>query len=181
MPRQVSDEEWAYLQAQDKAANFANSFLTNPKVSDRVKAIIKEVHPDLELPGYDDKRQLQAIIDKDRQEREEERRKAKEAEEDARIKSNRDRVQKEYGFTAEGMTDLEKFMVEKNVGDYDVAATYHASKNPKSSDASFDNTRWNHEKQDSFVEISKDPEGWARNEIFGAMQRDQKRLREGGF
>ena len=180
MPRTISDEEWNYLQAQDKAANFANSFLTNPKFAPRVKAIIKEAHPDLEIPGYDDQRAVQAMIEKDKQEREEEKRKEAQAKQDAEIQAKRSKTQKDYGFTEEAMVDLEKMMVERNIGDYEVAATYHASKNPKVSDATYDSTRWHHDRQDGFAEISKDPEGYARDQIMGAMLRDQRRMRDGG-
>ena len=88
-------------------------------------------------------------------------------------------MQREFGFTEDGMKDLEKFMLDKNIGDYEVAATYHASKNPKQSEANYSDGLWNHAKQDGFAEVAKDPEGWARNELLGAMRRDQERTRGG--
>ena len=109
--------------------------------------------------------------------------KAKEAS-DAAAKADRDawnasraKVKKDYGFTDEGMADLEKWMHEKAVADHEVAAEYRASKNPQTSSPTYDSQFWRHEQADNFNEIAKDPEAWGRKEILGAIHRDEERAR----
>jgi hypothetical protein len=77
------------------------------------------------------------------------------------------------------MKELEKFMFERNVGDYEVAATYHAAKNPKPSEptAGYKDPYYNFGKGDLFKEIAKDPEGWGRDEIIKAIRNDEARNR----
>jgi hypothetical protein len=75
------------------------------------------------------------------------------------------------------MTDMEKWMYERNVGDYEVAASYKAAKTPKASEPTFESGRWDHAKSENFAEIAKDPEAWGRNELLKAMQNDQMRLK----
>jgi hypothetical protein len=75
------------------------------------------------------------------------------------------------------MKDLEKWMHEKAVADHEVAAEYRASKNPQTSNPTYDSQFWHHEKADGFAEIAKDPEAWGRKEILGAIHRDEERAR----
>jgi hypothetical protein len=79
------------------------------------------------------------------------------------------------------MNDLEKMMIERNIGDYEVAATYHAAKNPKTSDptAAYQDQYWNHGRGDAWKEIATDPEAWGRKELMAAMKRDAERSRGG--
>ena len=68
------------------------------------------------------------------------------------------------------MKTMEKWMYDNNVGSYEVAATYHASKNPKPSEpAGYKDPYWHHEKSDLFKEIAKDPEEWGRQQIINAI------------
>ena len=67
--------------------------------------------------------------------------------------------------------------VNMSVGDYEVAATYHAAKNPKPSATDHSDGLWHHDKEKDFAEVSKDPESWARNEILGALRRDEERMK----
>jgi hypothetical protein len=91
--------------------------------------------------------------------------------------TKRKATQDGFGMTEEAMVDLEKWMVEHNVGDYDVAASYRVQKNPKVSGTEFSNGKWDHEKQAGFADIAKDPEGWGKNEILKAIYQDQDRSR----
>jgi hypothetical protein len=179
MPREVSDEEYNFLQGRKQVADFVESIYNDPVLSKEAKALIKRKYPQVQIPDFDIEERVNQRFDDDKKQRDDEKRAAKEAEEEKRFTETRNRVQKEYGFTEDGMKDLEKFMLEKNVGDYEIAAEYHAAKNPKQSDATQHDGLWHHQKQDNFAEIAKDPEGWARNEIFGALVKDQQNARGG--
>ena len=75
------------------------------------------------------------------------------------------------------MKDLEGWMQDKGVGDYEVAAQYRASKNPKTSEPTMDTGFWHHQEAPNFAEIAKDPEAWGRKEILGAIHKDQESAR----
>jgi hypothetical protein len=112
------------------------------------------------------------------QSREEEKLAEKQAKEDEYWKGQRDKVKSEYGYTDDGIKDLEKMMLEKNIGDYEVAATYHAAKNPKAAEpANYKDPYYQFQKSDTFKQIAADPEEWGRNEILTALRNDQKRTR----
>ena len=59
------------------------------------------------------------------------------------------------------MTDLEQMMVERNIGDYDVAAAYLRAKavDERGSSTMDAGTTT---KQEGFKEIAADPEGWGK-------------------
>ena len=181
MPREVSDEEYNFLQGRRQVADFVESIYNDPTLTKEAKALIKKKYPQVQIPDLDLEEKFNQRFDEDKREREAERKAAREAEQDKRINEARAKVQQEYGFTEDGMKDLEKMMVERNIGDYEAAATFHASKNPKQSEANYSNGLWDHQKQENFGEISKDPEGWARNEFLSAMRRDQERAKGGRF
>lgn len=175
---EISDEELAWFQAQARTAQFAENLYNHPKVSKQAKALIKEAYPDLEIPGYD----AQQYVDRKFAERDEKAAEAAKREHDAEVerqwKEQRAATQKRYGFTDEAMAELEKLMVERKVADYDVAATYHAAKNPKTSQPTFSDQYWNYQKRDGWADIAKDPEGWARNEILGALRNEEAKQRD---
>jgi len=181
MPREITDEEYNFLQSRKQVADFIESIYNDPALTGEAKRLIKKKYPTLQIPDLDIEEKVTARLDADKKEREEEKRKAREEEEEKNQKAARKRTQEEYGFTDDAMKDLEKMMVDRNIGDYDVAASYMASKQPKTSEptAAFDSTRWHHEKQDGFAEIAKDPEAWGRNELMTAFNKaaDQERRR----
>lgn len=177
MPRQISDEEYAFLQNRRMTADFVESIYNDPQLNKEAKRLIKKKYPNLAIPDYDMEEKLDART------RAEDERRAREAQEtkskadrEAWNKS-RDTVKKEYGLTDEGLTDLEKWMQDHAVADHEVAASYRHSKNPPTSP--IDDQYWRHDKQDNFKEIASDPEGWARKEILGAIHRDTQRARSG--
>lgn len=177
MPRQVSDEEYSYLQNRRMTADFVESIYNDPQLNKEAKRLIKKKYPNLAIPDYDLEEKMDART------RAEDDRKRQEAEA-ARTKANADawnasraKAQKEYGLTAEGMTELEKWMEEHAVADHEVAASYRHAKDPKTTEPTYDNQFWNHDKADNFKEISADPEAWARREILGAIHRDGERAR----
>lgn len=181
MPRQVSDEEYQFLQGRRQVADFVESIYNDPALTKEAKQLIKKKYPNLQIPDLDIEARVEQRLEQDRRDREE-REQAQVAERDERsFQEVRNKTQKQYGFTDKAMEDLEKLMVDRNVGDYDIAAQYMASKEPKPSEATFNDGRWNHDKAPGFAEIAKDPEGWGRNEILKALYNDQERAKQQRF
>lgn len=177
MPRTISDDEYAYLQNKRMTADFVEGIYNDPQLNKEAKRLIKRKYPNLAIPDYDLEEKLeQRLSAADQAKAKEAADKARQADVDA-WNASRARVQKEYGFTDEAMTDLEKWMHDKAVADHEVAASYRAQKNPATSSPTYDSQFWNHEKASDFKEIAKDPEAWGRKEILGAIHRDEERAR----
>ena len=177
MPRTISDEEYKFLNDKRMTADFVESIYNDPVLNKEAKRLIKRKYPNLAIPDFDLEEKIEGRFSA------EEQKKQKEAA-DAAARADRDawnasraRVQKQYGFTDEGMKDLEKWMHERAVADHEVAAEYRASKNPQMSAPTHDSQFWHHEKAPEFTEIAKDPEAWGRKEILGAIHRDEERAR----
>ena len=180
MPKQLTDEEFARLQGRAQVADFVEGIYNDPQLNREAKALIKKKYPNLQIPDYDLMNQVEQRFEQERQEREVEKRAQREAEEQREYEQTRSATQKRYGFTDEAMNDLEKMMVERNIGDYEVAATFRAQQNPSPSEA-LDDQRWNHSKQEGFKEIAADPEGWGKMEIMKALGRDREREKQQRF
>lgn len=189
MPTTLTDEQVAKLKEQLDAgaraknvADMVDAIYNDPSLGREARALIKKKFPDLPIPDYDVEVKVETRLEADKREREEAERKKREAEEDARYKSQRQKTQEEYGFTDEAMGRMEKLMTERNIGDYEVAATYFAAKEPKPMDDRGGESRyWNHTDKDSFKEISADPEEWARKQILQAARNDEQKLRTQKF
>lgn len=180
MARQLSDEEFNFLQGRRQVADFVESIYNDPQLTREAKALIKKKYPNLQIPDYDIEQRVDARFQQEKREREEQQERVRKEREEKAFQERRSSTQKQYGFTDDAMKRLEQMMVDRNIGDYEVAAEYMASKEPKASAANdYDSTRWHHEKSDGFAEISKDPEAWARTELMGAMRRDQEKMRNG--
>ena len=182
--REIEDAEYSFLKSRQQVADFVETIYNDPALSNEAKRLIKKKYPDMQIPDLDIEDKVNKRLDAEKKEREDAEARRANEEADKRFHDTRSRTQKDYGFTDEGMADLEKFMLEKNIGDYEVAASYRASKEPKQSDADADAGRdhfWNHSKQEGFADISADPEKWARKEILGAIRRDQDKARGGSF
>lgn len=177
MPRELSDEEYAFLQGRRQVADFVESIYNDPSLNKEAKRLIKRKYPNLQIPDYDLEEKVTQRLDSEKKAREDAEAATRQQQTDQRIASERERVQKEFGFTPEAMTRLEDLMIEKNIGDYEAAATYMASKEPKPMEPTFDNFRWNHDRQDDFKKIAADPEGWARQEILNAVHADERTRR----
>jgi hypothetical protein len=179
MPRQISDEEYAYLQQKRQTADFAESVFNDPALNNEAKALIKRKYPNMKIADYDIENRVNARIDEfEKGKREEEEAKRIEAD-DRKYQETRSGIKKQYGFTDDAMKKLEDMMVERNIGDYEVAASFFAAKNPPTSEPGYDPTRWHHEKTDQFKEIAADPEAWGRNEILQAIRRDEAKTKNG--
>ena len=178
MHREISDEEYQFLQGKRQIADFVESIYQNPKFANKAKALIKEAYPNINIPDFDIRTEVTQRLDAEAQARRDQEEATRVAAEDANWRKVRSETQKNYGFTDEAMSRLEKMMVEKKIGDYEVAATYMTSTEPKAIEPGYDHGHWHHERQDGFKEIIKDPESWARNELLQAMARDEQRAKQ---
>lgn len=179
MPRTISDEEYSFLQGKRVTADFVEGIYNDPALSKDAKRLIKKKYPQVQIPDLD----LEDKIDQRLAAEEAAKRKA--ADEAARKldldnwTASRKKVKDEYGFTDDGLNELENWMQEHAVADHEVAASYRAAKNPKTSEPTFDSQYWRHTEAPNFAEISKDPEAWGRKEILSAIRKDQERVRSG--
>ena len=182
MPVTLTDEQAAALRTHHAeltrkgvVADRATKIWNDPKFSDRAKALWKEAFPDDPIEGYDLKTEVFARLDRERKEREDAEKQAQQRASDNRVKNQRAEVQKSYGFTDDAMKRMEDMMIERNIGDYEAAATYFASKEPKPADElSGLGITWNHDQREGFKEVAKDPEGWAFREIQTAVLNDAR-------
>lgn len=182
MPREVTDDEWNYLQGRRQVADLADSVWNDPQLGNAARALLKTKMPNLQIPDFDIRNEMYQRLNEQEQKREEEKAAERRARDEAYWQTEREKVRKQYNFTDEGLQNLEKFMLEKNIGDYEVAATYQASKNPKPSEpSSYKDPYWNHTKSDTFKQIAADPEEWGRSEILKALHNDQQNRNKGGF
>jgi hypothetical protein len=182
MPRTVPDEEYQFLQGRRQIADFVESIYNDPTLNKEAKALIKKKYPQMQIPDYDIEQRVEQRLADDRKEREDRERTQREQTEQQKFSNMRKETQDRYGFTEKAMEELEQLMLERNIGDYEVAASYKASKEPRPSDATaFNDGRWNHDKAPGFQEIAKDPEGWGRSEILKALYADQERAKQQRF
>jgi len=182
--REIEETEYQRLKAREQVADFVEPIWNNPQLSKEAKRLVKRQYPDIEIPDLDIEDRFEKRLDEEKKERLDAEKAREDAEWDKKFKAMRSKTQKDYGLTDEGMTDLENFMKERNIGDYEVAASYRHSKEPKASEADADTGRdhfWNHAQQDGFADISKDPEGWGRRELLKAIRNDQAKSRDQGF
>lgn len=179
MPKQLTDEEYNFLQARRQVADFVESIYNDPQLNREAKSLIKKKYPNLSIPDYDIEARVENRLNKEKEEREAEKERQRRAEEDARFKKMRKDTQDKHGFTDEAMGRLEQMMIDRNIGDYEAAAVLMASKEPKPIDETGGGDRhfYNFDKQDTFKEIAKDPEAWGRAEIMKAIHTDQDRAR----
>jgi hypothetical protein len=182
MPRTVSDEEYAHLMGRKQIADFVEPVYNSPQLGSEARALLKKAYPNLQIEGYDLKQELHGEIAKEREERLASERKRAEAEETERFNAVRKQTQNKYKFTDDAMKRLEDLMVERNIGDYEAGAMLMAAKEPRAAEPTSGARHfWEHEKQDGFTEISKDPEKWGFNQLLAAAERDAARSRNSEF
>jgi hypothetical protein len=174
---QLTDQQYAELMGKAQVADFIQPVWDNPKLNRHAKALLKAHYKDLQIPDYDMQVQMEQRFAAEDKRRADEEDKKKRAEEDAKWQADRKTTQDKYGFNEDQMKDLEKMMMDRNIGNYEDAAELRAVRNPKVSEPTNESRFWRHEKQDSFAEIAKDPEGWGEREIMKALKADQERER----
>lgn len=180
MPRTISDQEYELNQQARGIADLALGLINDPVLGHEAKTLLKKKHPQYRDAEFDLRNEFNAKLEEDRQKRAEAEQKKLEETERERIQQMRKATQEQYGFTDEAMEKLEKFMEEKYVGDYEVAAAYMAAREPKPSDGGMDQQNWNFMKQPDIEKVQEDPEGWGSSELLAAIRRDQQRIRNGG-
>jgi hypothetical protein len=178
MPREISDEEYAFLQARKQVADFVEPIYNHPKVGKEAKRLIKEVYPNVKIPDYDIEEQVNARFAEQEKKRADAELAAKQKAEHEAWQSRRSSVQKQYGFTDEGMKRLEDWMIDNQVANYDTAARAKAALDPQTSAPEFDAGHWHHERQEGWGEMAKDPEAYARNAILQAIYKDEQQNRQ---
>lgn len=179
MAREISDEQYAAYERAYQTAQFAESIFNDPQLSKDAKRLIKRKYPNLAIPDYDLEEKFERERTADRKAREDAEKAAKQKSEEDGWKTQRAKVQKDYSFTEEAMKDLEKFMYENGVANYEVAAGYKAAKSPRASEpTSHHGEPWGHTANETFREIAKDPEAWGRGEIMKAIRADEDRARQ---
>lgn len=181
MPRTIEDREYNFLQGRRQVADFVESIWQDPALNMEAKALIKKKYPHLQIPDYDLRQHVDQRFDEDRQARERVEIERKQVEDKKKFDDLRAETQKQYGLTEDGMKDLEKFMVENNVGSYEVAAGYKVYKEPKPMQATYQDQYYHHDKHPQWAEITKDPEGWGRNELLKTLHNEQERARQQRF
>jgi hypothetical protein len=182
MPREISDDEYNALMGKAQVADFVETIWNDPQLAPEAKRLVKKKYPQVQIPDYDIESRLHQRVDHEVKRFEEYERKKIADEQERKFQNLRNETKTKYGLTDEGMSDLEKFMMEKNIGDYEVAAEYRIAKTPKQSDADYGRDHfWDHSKQKGFSDVSADPEGWARKEILGAIRRDEEKNRQQKF
>lgn len=180
MPITLSDEqaaalrsEYAGLQRRAQVGDRATKIWNDPKTSDRAKALWKESFPDDTIEGYDLEQKVNARFDQERKDRETERERQRDAELQRQITDGRERA-KQRGFTPDAVERMEKMMVERGIRDYDDAMDLMAAREPRPAEETSGGHFWNHEKQDGFKEVIKDPEQWGFEEIRKAVSNDAR-------
>lgn len=180
MPVTLTDEQAAALRAEyeglkrkSAVADRATKIWNDPKTSERAKALWKEAYPEDPIEGYDLEQKVNARFDREAKEREAEREKQRENELQAQITAGRSRA-KERGFTSDAIERMEKMMVERGIRDYDDAMDLMAAREPTPVEETSGGHFWNHDKQDGFKDLIKDPEGWGFEEIRKAVVGDAR-------
>lgn len=179
MPVTLTDEqanalraEFGRLQRNAAIGERATKIWNSPKNGDRAKQLWKDEFPEDQIEGFDLEQRITARLDAERKAREDAEKAAREKAEDERTKTQRAETQRKYGLTDDAMKRMEDEMVARNVGDYEVAATWFASREPRPAEDPGSTHFWNHDQRDGFKEVVKDPEGWAFGQIHQAVVND---------
>jgi len=185
MPVTLTDEQVTELrqrlgqaETNRQIAEAAKGVWDDPEFGDQAKALWKRKYPDTSIPDFDLEQRINKRLDERDKREADERKAARDREQDERIASQRKTTQEGFGFTDDAMKRLEDFMVERNIGDYEIAAEAFSARNPRVSDgqdAGYDSQFWQHEKQDLFKEIAADPEEWGRKEILKTLREGEQR------
>src|SRR5262245_48633709 len=110
MPREVSDEEYQFLQGRRKVADFVESIYNDPTLNQEAKRLIKRKYPKLQIPDLDIEDKITKRLDDEKKAREDAEAAVKRKEETDAWKERRADTQKTFGFTDEAMKKLEDLM-----------------------------------------------------------------------
>ena len=72
MPREISEEEWNFLQQEHQVASMARSVWDDPRLGPHAKALLKEKMPNMAIPDHDIRTEMnQRFAERDQRDREE--------------------------------------------------------------------------------------------------------------
>lgn len=167
---QIDDAELAQLRRDATTGRFAEGLYNDPHVGDALRELIKKAKPDLKIPDYDLKREVFARLDSDKEAREKaDKEVAEKAENDKLSKAIDDAVGK-YNLTDKGRDRVMEMMQQGQIASPDHAAELLAARAQMSADQSPGHDGlWRHTQAADFVDIAKNPESWARGEIFKSL------------
>jgi hypothetical protein len=175
MPRQVSDEEYAYLQGRRQIADFVEPIWNDPALSADAKALVKRKYPQAQIPGYDEQQLVRATFAEERKKLDDEKAAQVKATNDEKWKKERAEVQGKYSITEEGMQELEQFMWDNNIGHYEAAAMLKFAREPRPSGATYDTGHWNYTSQPDYEKIVANPEKWGREQLMEVLTKPQEK------
>jgi hypothetical protein len=127
---ELDDQVAKNLQA---AATLVDTLQKDPRTRRGLLGLIKTVKPDASIPELDASKPLEDKIDALPKGFETFKNGLVEKDQNAQLEAERARLRTEHGFTDEGIKELEKFMLAKNVGDHEVARLALEASKPKPS------------------------------------------------
>lgn len=163
--------EYEGLKRRAAIGDRATKIWNSQKTGDRAKALWKEEFPEDPIEGYDLEQRVNARFEQERQAREAEKEAQRQAELDNRITAGRQRA-RERGLTDDAVERMEKMMVDRSIQHYDDAIDLMAAREPRPAEETGSGHYWNHDQQQGFQEVAKDPEGWGFKEIHRAVVAD---------
>jgi len=179
MPREISDQEHAYYENRRMVADFMESIYNDPALNKETKQLIKKKFPNLQIPDYDIEQKVEARFAEEKKARDGRAEEKRKKDQNDEWQKKRKEAQDKYGYSDDELKNLEKFMLENEIEKYDVAHAYKRSIEPAASEPANESRFWNHDKQEGFAEIAKDPEKWGEKEILRALREDQMRAKQG--
>jgi hypothetical protein len=177
MPREISDQDHAYYENRRMVADFVESIYNDPALNKEAKRLIKKKYPNLQIPDFDIEEKVEARFAQEKKTRDDSAEEKRKKDETEKWQADRKAAQEKYGYNDEDMKTLEKMMVELQIPNYDVAATYKRSLDPAASEPQNESRFWRHDQQEGFAEIAKDPEKWGEAQILRALRADQERAK----
>jgi hypothetical protein len=179
MPREISDQEHAYYENRRMVADFVESIYNDPTLNVEAKRLIKKKYPNLQIPDYDIEQKVEARFAQEKKFRDDSAEEKRKKDQNDEWQAKRKEAKDKYGYSEDELKKLEQFMLDNQIEKYDVAHAYRSTIEPAASEPANEGRYWNHEKQEGFAEIAKDPEKWGEKEILRALREDQMRAKQG--
>lgn len=183
MPVTLTDQQAAQVRSLIEQGNRnkqsldqIQQFWNDPKFGDRAKALWKEAYPETPIDGYDQKVEVQKVVEQFKDERKKEREEAELQQRTEKVVSQRKEVQEREKLTDDEMKRMEAMMTERDIYDYEAGALLFAAKNPRPTDASadYDNHYMQYDKRPEWKELATDPEKWGFETLVKAYREDQR-------
>lgn len=115
------------------AAQLVDTLQKDPKTRRGFLGLIKTVKPDVSIPELDAAAPIEEAISKLTNEISSLKTSLSQKDADADLAGERKRLKKDHAYTDEGIKELEKFMIDHNVGEHEVARLAMEASRPKPS------------------------------------------------